>query len=462
MYGEKPLCGGNFKSGFAEKFKLSETHDKPKSHEWTLKLNGQDIEEYTVESIRRSDSEIPRFWKKGDRTRGSGYIQLPVIYLSLSRLLPIGEDDSIMANNDVELTTEEFKFYKNWHDKILIVADSSITCVDYLSSKQKTTIGVNTRHYDWKMNSAGQDNIGKILLAILSFKRLKDQYKDDYRGGILAIDELDVTLYPGSQIKLIDALNTFAKNYGIQIIFTTHSLSILEHACALQSNIHRSDQVAVIYLEKRDNKVKIIENINFHTIELKLNAVAGKRTMSDKLLTYMEDAEARIFLKGILKRKASKLKIFNMSLSCSKFINLVEEKVPTFIFPDSLIILDGDVKGDSGSMRKIKKLKNILLLPGKKSPECLLADFLYELSDEDEFWEECGFAYSKQVCFRDQKYSDIQADHHVSKKWFNTQKEFWGYGCSKVINAWIKKNQEDVDTFVVEFEDKIKSYKIMS
>lgn len=36
MYGEKPLCGGSYKSAFDEKFRLSPKFDLPKKHEWTL------------------------------------------------------------------------------------------------------------------------------------------------------------------------------------------------------------------------------------------------------------------------------------------------------------------------------------------------------------------------------------------------------------------------------------------
>src|SRR5690606_8361979 len=123
--------------------------------------------EFTVESLLRKDSKSGnssiRFWRKGDKSKGSGYIQLPIIYLSLSRLFPIGEDDSLGASDEITLSNEEFDFYREWHDRILIIPDVPMTNISYLSSKQKNTLGVNTDYYDWKMNSAGQDNIGKIL-----------------------------------------------------------------------------------------------------------------------------------------------------------------------------------------------------------------------------------------------------------------------------------------------------------
>ena len=96
MYNEKPLSGGYFKSAFSDKFKISKNFDKAGEHEWTLFFNDKGKSSYTVESIHRDKKTgTIRFWQKGVKTKGSGYIQLPVIYLSLKRLLPIGEDEKL-------------------------------------------------------------------------------------------------------------------------------------------------------------------------------------------------------------------------------------------------------------------------------------------------------------------------------------------------------------------------------
>ena len=78
MYGEKPLSGGSFKSAFSDKFKLSHyKFDRPKEHEWTLHFNepcdNENNNTYTVESIPR-DKKTIRFWKKGSKSEGSGYV----------------------------------------------------------------------------------------------------------------------------------------------------------------------------------------------------------------------------------------------------------------------------------------------------------------------------------------------------------------------------------------------------
>src|SRR5690606_32600748 len=122
MKNEKPLSGGNYVSSFADKFKLSEDFDKAGEHVWTLFFEKDIFPPYEIESIHRDKSKgTLRFWKKGDKAKGSGFIQIPVIYLSLKRLLPIAEDIKLSVDEEMSLSTDDFYFYKKWFNKILIL-----------------------------------------------------------------------------------------------------------------------------------------------------------------------------------------------------------------------------------------------------------------------------------------------------------------------------------------------------
>ncbi len=460
MFGEKPLSGGNFRSSFAEKFKLSDTFDTAKNHEWTLFLNNSAEPEFTVESIARSKKEPGiRFWQKGTRAKGSGYIQLPVIYLSLSRLFPIGEDTDIDSSTDIVLSVEEFEFFKEWHNKILFLPDIEMTSVEYLASKQKNTLGVNTSFYDWKMNSAGQDNIGKILLAILSFKRLMEKHGNAYQGGILAIDELDTTLYPASQLKLIEALRKFSSRFRIQIILTTHSPTILEKACEWQNDANVPNQVKVLYLQKEDANIKVIDNIPFETIKNKLYVAMALKKAVTKIPVFTEDKEGEIFFRAIIKRKASDLEFMDCTLGCNNLIELVRKKIHGFKFPESLIVLDGDVRTDNSKMKRITPQKNILLLPGNHSPERLIADFLNHLPDASPIWNRIYSNYDREFVFGNCSIKEIQTNREKAKEWFNEQKPYWGKLCANVINPWIVQNQQEINSFSARFENILEMYK---
>ena len=52
-------------------------------------------------------------------------------------------------------------------------------------------------------------------MSILSFKRLKKQ-REEWTGGLLLIDEIDATLHPAAQKRLIDLLVKEAKINNIR------------------------------------------------------------------------------------------------------------------------------------------------------------------------------------------------------------------------------------------------------
>ena len=111
MHGARTVDGYNFRSQFKEKFKLSKVHDPIGAHKWTLYLNSHVYEKgkYTVQSIARKQKgkeDTLRFWNAESRSKGAGYIQAPVYYLSLSRLFPIGES-STTKDVDINLTDDE-------------------------------------------------------------------------------------------------------------------------------------------------------------------------------------------------------------------------------------------------------------------------------------------------------------------------------------------------------------------
>lgn len=455
MKDEKPLCGGNYKSGFSEKFKLSKKYDIHGSHEWTLFTVDEETSEFTIESIKRDKDNI-RFWQKGSRSKGSGYLQFPVIYLSLLRLFPIGEDKEIYETKKISLTIEERDFLNRWHKNILIIPDLKIENINHLESKQKNTLGITSDYYDWATNSAGQDNLGKILLAVLSFKRLKEKYPDEYKSGLLVIDEIDATLYPASQIKLLEFLRKMSSKYNIQIIFTSHSLMLIEEMSKLASNENFKKQIKVIYLKKRDKTIQVVESPSWNYINNDLKVILSEDGKPPKINVFTEDEEGEIFLKGLIKSKKSGLSFVKCTMGHTNYIELARKKVLGFTFPHSIICLDGDV-----SKNKIKGFKNIILLPGNDSPEKIFANMLFGELEASSIWNELTEGYNKQVCFRDYNYEDIMIDREKAKKWFRGQKQFWGGGnsCSRIINIWIKKNKEEYDDFIQYFNTFVSSFK---
>lgn len=448
---EKPLIGGNYRSNFIEKFKFSPQFDKAGLHEWTLCFDGMD--DFTAISIWRDKNKgLVRFWQKGTRKAGSGYIQYPVLYLSLRRLFPIGEDAKIDVSDEVELTDTEKTEYRKFHDDVLFNVFENAKPL-YLKGSEKQTIGVTTEHYDWRANSAGQDNLGKIILALFSLKRLKEAYRNEYKGGILAIDELDTTLFPASQIKILRSLQSYASKYNIQIIFTTHSLTLIKEACKLQEECDsvaaRKGQVNVVFLKRIDDHIEIKERVGYGTIENNLCVALAKKT-NTKINIYTEDNEGWLFVYNLVPSKyKSLLKHVRAKLGCLEYVNLIEANIPSFFPPEGLVVLDGDVERTEHFNRVEKQL---VLLPGSQPPELLVANWLNELSDSDSFWTSINPGYSKQFCFQEYHYQDLK-NREKAKAWFQSQckTEIWGATANKMMKRWKKDNKDLVCIFVRSF-----------
>lgn len=459
MGSEKPLCGGSYRSAFGDKFRLSPKFDLPGTHEWTLSFdNGRD---YTIESSLRSDSKTLRFWQKGMRGKGDGYIQYPTIFLSLKRVLPVAESGNV--SESLLLSEQELTEFKKLHNTILIT-EANIESASFLENVNKQTIGITTDKYDWNENSVGQDNLSKIILALFSFKRLKEKYPAEYKGGILAIDELDATMYPASQKQLLKALRTYSSKLNLQIFFTTHSLSLLESIDDLivecsQKEITKK-QVKLIYLKRQDENIIINDKASFRNITLNLQVIQGKVKPVCKIPVYTEDKENIVFAKHLLRGKTSLLKFIDIDFSGACLISLVSKKVPAFIEPEAIVIVDGDVRKEINKMKSIAKANNILVLPTNMSPEQLTATFLHDLSDSDGLWENIAEGYCKQVYFRDYFLTDILHDRTKAKEWFRRELPSWGRNVSKVLTPLFNEYKEDRNEFVSEFEEMMKLYHV--
>lgn len=461
MLKERPLCGGSYRSSFKDLFRLSPIFDKPKEHQWTLYFDNR--EPFEIESIRRTDDPNVRFWQKGDREKGSGYLQFPTIFLSLKRLIPLAEENTVNTN-DTLLTPEEVSKFKELHNQILLITNTAVTSITGITSTNKQSLGVNTALYDWNQNSMGQDNIAKIILALFSFQRLKDKYGSSYQGGILAIDELDATMYPASQFELVKVLRKYASELKLQIFFTTHSLSLLEATDELcqETKIRpeTTDQIKTIFLQRSNDNILIKSDVSFSGIVLNLKAIAETPNNKKKKITvYREDRETELIVKAILKPKLyGCLSFIDATLPCSELIELANKKVPAFSYPYSIIFLDGDLRKDKKYTKKLSMVHNVLLLPGNESPERLIATYLFNLSDENSLWGSLSNGYTKQVCFRMIRYEQIMEDRQKSKEWFNSQLPYWGRGGTKVLNPFFATIQEDVDKFKSDFMKMIKRY----
>ncbi|MGX7776318.1 AAA family ATPase [Streptococcus pluranimalium] len=159
-------------------------------------------------------------------------IPLPSIFISLSRLFPIGETTVSKKNirsNNIIITSDASEMYKKWYNEVLpnsIKNDEILNITKDIDSK-RTLIHMSLDRTFPETQSVGQDNIGYIISAMVDFYLYK-KASEDYRGGILCIDEIDASLHPNAQLRLFRLLERLGSELELQIFMTTHSLTILK------------------------------------------------------------------------------------------------------------------------------------------------------------------------------------------------------------------------------------------
>lgn len=390
----KTITDKDFKSQYNDHFRLSDKFDLPGSIDVDVELyDGYSNKEATgkLTFTKRGENSI-RAVVRNNSTVSDGHntsrnFTHPVIFLSLKRLIPIAEREySIKDFSYLNKHKTEFSGLVN---RLLNRQVSNVTgTTGTLSSAV-----AHGDNYDHDSVSVGEDNAGQIALALLSFKKLKDEY-NDYKGGLLLIDEADAGLFPTAQENLIDILDEECRKLNIQVIMTSHSPIMIEKVWNKSQEyrknyktIYLSDTYGKIVSNPDWNWTEIYADITTTTIQRNIN------TLKPKANIYFEDQEAIDFYKALIYRQPINkyASIMNgISLGCSNYKQLIQKKVPEFS-NKSLIVLDADQANDFP-----KNWKNVVILPGVLPPDQLLFEYFYNLLADDEFWQN-DFMFTRDV-----------------------------------------------------------------
>lgn len=308
----------------------------------------------------------------------------PVIYLGLSRLVTYGEYRDNKPLNKInkklpqDYQDEICKIYKDFTGYDI----TSISNQHMGSIKIRADFESDIKGVDSNTISAGEDNLYIILSAILSLKYYYDnliEHKDV--DSVLLIDEFDATLHPAFQYKLFDIILEYSLTYNIQIVFTSHSLSLLEYC-----------------LKKKQNLVYLIDNINsavpmsepdIYKINMYLKSKTRQDIFSEKHIPiFTEDNEARFLVNILFSYYTEKYPEFKLIRNYFYLVDVnIGGDVLYSIFKDPKLknftglfcILDGDKKEDISN--------RTIVLPGGKSPEVFLIEYAKKLYDNDSsFW----------------------------------------------------------------------------
>jgi predicted ATPase len=446
------LPGDLFTADAKDVFRFSAKHDCPNDlYEYKIKLTGNAITEES--SIYDDGLHVlgrARTSKSGESTLrlvsgpkrshqvGEGNFPHPVIYLGLSRLWPLAQCRKVNIDNEFSLDDDSAKWYRDNYNSILLILNENESAPEFATPENRSSfLGISSGHYDTESSSSGQGNIGQILTAILSFRKLKEKLGDKYLGGLLLIDELDATLHACAQEKLLEFLGKYSKELDLQIVATTHSMYLLEKAFKSQARSFTD----VIYLKKNGNESKVVfdKDMNFDTIKNDLlvkSPLKNKASPSKKIRIICEDSVAKDFASAILRGYTTYFEFSKVSMSNGQIANLAGAKLPELAH--CIFMPDGDVEN-----AKHGKLEKMIFLPGDSRPESVIYSFLRGLDGNDSFWSE---DYTKHMAFRNLQIEN--PDKAETKKWFSSEKAHFGRCSIRVYNRWISENMEECSTFL--------------
>lgn len=386
----KTLTDVNFESVFSEHFRFSQ-FDKPGSMD--IKFVVYDGASDTTQSNLQlkvydlKDRKNVRPVVRGNKVEGidntSRNVTHPLIYLSLSRLQPIATRSKYSIRSE-QYIIDNADYFKSMNNQVLLKTNS--TNITATSGSVKSVVG-HTEQYDQDSVSVGEDNVGQILQAILSFKKLKEEY-NNYHGGILLIDEADAGLFPAAQIEFLHLLSKVTRELNLQVIMTSHSPTMIEEVYNLSRK--SSADYKTIYLTNSYGSIQVKPDLSWPQIYADLNVTTVKVDDSyfPSVNVYFEDVQGYDMFKALV-TKATLTKILHplkdINISCSDLISLVKRKIPEFN-TKSLIVLDADVKSDK-NYKSIEHNKNVCLLPTSLPPDQLLFEFLCNLDADDKYWK---------------------------------------------------------------------------
>ncbi len=434
------IAGGSFKSQYSDHFRISEEFDKPGSMQVSIDLHDAYTDQSaTARLILMKRGKSPRAVvrknstvKKGENS--SRNFTHPVVFLSLKRLYPIADRDYKVI---------DFSYLSDHKNEFIGLTNELLNRQSSLATGTSGTISSAVSHgdnYDQESVSAGEDNAGQIVLALMSFRKLKEEYAD-YKGGLLLIDEADAGLFPTAQINLLKILERECRSLNIQVVMTSHSPTLIEHAYE-QSQRYRKNYKTV-YLSNTFGAVQVMQDWSWSQISADITtrtAASGEIDKLPKINVYFEDGEAADLFTALISRQPIK-KFTNplpeVTLGCSNYLNLINKGIAEFS-ERSVVCLDSD----AASLLGRSKPRAVVLLPGALPPDQAIFEHLYNLPAEHDFWKnELNYARPNFT----QSSAEIIRELEVTGEAVDVGERIAAYRGSKKIREVFKRFYKDND-----------------
>lgn len=442
----KDCFGVALKTSLSNVFKLSDKYDGDYEYKINL-VNAEGSKIFSSVYIYKRGGILQKGFRvvvgKGHRT-GEGNFNYNTSYMSFSRMNPIVETNASTATGVVLSNTEKEQL-KQFYQRVLPSKHYS-TFEAVKDKKIKETFGPagNGAQYDFSSISSGEDNLGAIFNKLIAFQRASNK-EPGIGNGIFCIDELEAGLHPSAQFALFKYFYEWAQRNRVQIVFTTHSIYLIERIYREYKETLDRDGIGINFIscaEAHDDKnYPILYNPVYSKAYKELTLETPEEVVaSRKIKVLCEDKRAESFIKYLLEDDSiiSKLDIITdraeiqpgTPWTALKQVLKVICKTFPILLPDAFVIFDADV--DAEGLRECDERKFIKLPDENSYPlEKRIAVFTIELDNSDPMFKNVD---KEQAAFlSDMSYNGIPTsisdmklcnDVRPFKKWANDERHF--------------------------------------
>lgn len=419
---------------------------------------------------------VPRTIDKAeeDTVGQDAKVPLPTIYLGMKRLASAGEaDEKEVASTKLDMHDDDSALMVNFVSAVILGTElnTDVTHQTIKGSKKKSAQPGYKMHDAFAV-SMGQDSLGSIATALASFNQLKRNMGDDYPGGLLVIDEMDVGFHPHAIGRLVKSLKTYAGHLDLQIIATTHSPRLIEAVHPDGDGNARSPDSVVYLLDTKHPRLAPDQSLRAMLNDMAMITDDEKPSKQAKptLAVYFEDEEAAQFCASLVptskksalsKKYGVRINWIPLGIGGSHLVNL-PGKDPLFM--DRVLIVDADttVPKDAAARGNTVKLPNVPGTTGvARSLENTIKQFLRDISNaQDGPLHEALLRLNTTNPSSDKIHVNFFQDglgestkRENTKAWWKgkwPKLKQWG-----VIQQWATVYKAETDAFEVAFENAV-------
>jgi predicted ATPase len=445
----------------------------------TASVNGIEVRKrcsMTHRTVWKRARVVPRTIDKSedDAVGQDAKIPLPTIYLGMKRLASAGEaDEKEVASTKLEMHDDDSALMVDFVSAVILGTElnTNVTHQTIKGSKKKTAQPGYKMHDAFAV-SMGQDSLGSIATALASFNQLKRDMGDDYPGGLLVIDEMDVGFHPHAIERLVKALKKYANRLDLQIIATTHSPRLIQavHPDG-DGNVNAPDSV-IYLLDTKRPRLAPDQSLRAMLSDMAMIPDDEKPSRQPKptLAVYFEDDEAAQFCASLIptankaalsKKYGVRINWVPLGIGGSHLVSL-PSKDPLFL--DRVLIVDADttVPKDAAARGNTVKLPSV---PGAvgvaRSLENTIKQFLRDISTAQEGpLHEALLKLSTVNPSSDKIHVNFFQDGLGESTKRENTKAWWKKNWSRlkkwgVIQQWAAVYKAETDAFEVAFENSV-------